>query len=79
MGREIMSADIRKSLEADLRKSLDGIGLYVLLFVLGDIFMLKGGPNPLSWLLLLGASAGAARFFWRYWPRLGRRRPGERI
>jgi hypothetical protein len=64
---------------AEIRKILNGIGLYVLFFTLGDIFMLRGGPGPLSWLLILAGAAGAAWHFYRNWPRLGRKRPGERV
>ena len=66
-------------MNADIQKILHGTGLYLLLFALGDIFMLKGGPNIFSWILIIAGFAGAVLHFMRNWPRLGKKRPGERI
>ena len=57
----------------DIQKILRGPGLYVLLFVLGDIFMIPShGPNALSWILIALGAAGCTAYFWRNLPRLRR-------
>jgi hypothetical protein len=47
-------------------------GIPMLLFVLGDIFMIPHGPGPLSWFLLILAAACALYYFSRNWYRLRR-------
>jgi hypothetical protein len=49
-----------------LRKLPAGPGLPLLLFVLGDIFMIKG-QNAFSWLLIALGAAGAALYAKRNW------------
>ena len=57
-----------------LMKTLtDNPGIAVLLFVLGDIFMIPThGPNLLSWLFLAAAAACGGVYYFANGPRLRR-------
>ncbi len=60
-------------MNADFQKALQSPGLYVLLFVLGDVFMIPTrGPNIISWIFIALAAAGAGTYFWKNVPRLRR-------